>query len=384
MKELKFILKKECWNTKLNIVLCIVFVSLLFNVIAVLPYVKPYYNKIERKYFPPEHFSIHTPDKYILDKVCEATLQLKGVKMLKNEFKGLPQDIKALFTPPSKTTKNDFITSYALVGISYYALLQNDNRTMKKLQMRADDFINMKHKTLNYKIEKIDQASIGILLLNLYKWSEESVYLETARNLVNTIKKMRGKDGVIMYVPNLNYNFVDAVGMYVPFLMEYFKVTGDSIAYQIADYNMKVYYANGVNKDTGIPAHGYHIKSGLHIGSANWGRGIGWYLLAAAFCPEINDPKLNASLAHINYTQFPGNSDKFDSSTALMFEIYKQSKDRNRRLSLNFIKPHILTNGFVDDCSGDTYDLNNYSQSFGESELCNGLLMILVSKFNNK
>lgn len=271
-----------------------------------------------------------------------------------------------------------------MVGISYYALSQNDNRTMKKLQMRADDFINMKHKTLNYKIEKIDQASIGILLLNLYKWSGKGVYLETARNLVNTIKKMRGKDGVIMYVPNLNYNFVDAVGMYVPFLMEYFKVTGDSIAYQIADYNMKIYYANGVNKETGIPAHGYHIKSGLHIGSANWGRGIGWYLLAAAFCPEINDPKLNASLAHINYTQFPGNSDKFDSSTALMFEIYKQSKDRNRRLSLNFIKPHILTNGFVDDCSGDTYDLNNYSQSFGESELCNGLLMMLVSKFNNK
>lgn len=105
MKELKFIPKKKCWNTKLNIVFCIAFVSLLFNVIAVLPYVKPYYNKIERKYFPPEHFSIHTPEKYILDKVCEATLQLKGVKMLKNEPKGLPQDIKALFTPQVRLLK---------------------------------------------------------------------------------------------------------------------------------------------------------------------------------------------------------------------------------------------------------------------------------------
>ena len=66
-----------------------------------------------------------------------------------------------------------------------------------------------------------------------------------------------------------------------------------------------------------------------------------------------------------------------------MFEIYEQSKDQSRKLSLDFIKPHILTNGFVDDCSGDTYGLNSYSHTFGESELCNGFLLMLVSKFDN-
>lgn len=85
----------------------------------------------------------------------------------------------------------------------------------------------------------------------------------------------------------------------------------------------------------------------------------------------------------MNYTQFPNSNNKFDSSTALMFEIYKQAKNPNRPLSLSFIKPHILKTGFVDDCSGDTYNLNDYSHSFGESELCNGLLLMLASKFSN-
>lgn len=83
----------------------------------------------------------------------------------------------------------------------------------------------------------------------------------------------------------------------------------------------------------------------------------------------------------MNYTQFPNSNNKFDSSTALMFEIYKQAKNPNRPLSLLFIKPHILKMGFVDDCSEDTYNLNDYSLSFGE--LCNGLLLMLASKFSN-
>ena len=84
--------------------------------------------------------------------------------------------------------------------------------------------------------------------------------------------------------------------MYIPFLMEYFNIAKDSLAYQIADYNMQQYYRKGVDKETGIPFHGYDWNSGIRVGSANWGRGIGWYLLAAAYCPQFKDEKLNESL----------------------------------------------------------------------------------------
>ena len=196
------------------------------------------------------------------------------------------------------------------------------------------------------------------------------------------MKDFREPNGIIMYRKG-ERQLCDVFGMYVPFLMEYFSVTKDSLAYKIADYNMEVYKSRGVDKETGIPFHGYNIRTGLPIGSANWGRGIGWYLLGAAFCPQFNDDKLNKSLSLLEYTQFPGSSERFDSSTALMFEIYKQSKDKNRKLSLDFIKPHVLVNGFVDDCSGVTYELNDYSHLFGQTSLCNGLLLMLASKFRN-
>lgn len=372
------------WSKKQKILLAVAIVSVLFNIVAILPYVKPYYSKLERKIFPPKHFSIKTSDKEVLNKVCEATLQLKGVKMSMNESKGLPEDVKAFFKKKRNTTaKNNFFTAYSMVGLSYYAMSKKDTATMDNLREKTNSFLNTKEKKLNYPIEKIAQAPIGILLLNLYRWYNSEIYMKAAHSLFTTIADMREPDGKIMYIRGLDYNYVDAVGMYVPFLMEYFKATQDTLALKIVDYNMTLYYDNGVNHETGIPFHGYNIKNGMHLGSANWGRGIGWYLLAAAFCPQIDDPILKKTLSKLKYTQFPGCNDHFDSSTALMFEIYKQSKNHNRKLSLDFIKPHILTNGFVDDCSGDTYGLNSYSHTFGESELCNGLLLMLVSKFDN-
>lgn len=360
-------------------------ISLLCNVLAILPYVNTYYNKIERKYFPPQTFSVETPDQEVLDKVCKTTLCLKGVKMSMNENHGLPQDLKAFFSKKRNTeTKNNFFTAYAMVGMSYYAAVKRDSLLMNEIKKKSENFINSKESTLTYPITKIDQAPIGILFLNLYKWYKDPVYLNVAKKLFEKVKTMRQPNGVIMYSAYSNCNYVDALGMYVPFLMEYYNETTDTLAYQIADFNMKEYYKYGVNHATGIPAHGYNTKNGIQVGSINWGRGIGWYLLAAAYCPQIDDKNLMHSLSVSEYTQFPGNSEHFDSSTALMFEIYKQSKQPNRQLSLDFIKPHIRTNGYIDDCSGDTYNFNSYSQSFSESELCNGLLLILASRFSNK
>lgn len=372
------------WNKKQKFLLAVSIVSILFNIVVILPYIKPYYIKLERKYFPTEHFSIKAADKEVLDKVCEATLHLKGVKMSMYENRGLPEDIKAFFRKERNTTaKNNFFTSYSLAGISYYAMSTKDSVTMDILRKKSKSFLNANGNKLNYPIKKIDQAPIGIFLLNLYHWYKSDAYLQAANSLFNTIAGMREPDGKIMYTPGLEFNFADAVGMYVPFLMEYFRATEDSLALEIVDYNMELYYDKGVNHESGIPFHGYNIKNGMPVGSANWGRGIGWYLLAAAFCPKIDDPALKKTLSRIEYTQFPGSSDHFDSSTALMFEIYKQSKNPKRKLSLEFIKPHVLKTGFVDDCSGDTYYLNSYSHTFGESELCNGLLLMLASRFRN-
>lgn len=318
--------------------LAVAIISVLFNVLAILPYVQPYYTKFQRKYFPKEHFSNQTLDKEVLDRVCKATVELKGVKMSMNEPKGLPEDIKSLFRQKRNTeATNNFFTSYAMVGISYYAMEQDDSATMDELKKKADAFIDSKAFTLNYPVIKIDQAPIGLLLLNLHKWYKDEQYMKVAQNLFSTVKDMKDKQGRVLYAGlGAKVDFADALGMYVPFFMEYFKATNDSSALKIVNDNMERYQRYAVNPLTGIPAHGYNLSNGVPVGSAN-----------------------------------------------LMFEIYKQSKNKNRKLSLRFIKSHVLTDGFVDDCSGDTYGLNSYSHTFGESELCNGLLLMLASKFDN-
>ena len=340
---------------------------------------------LENKYFPLEHFTQESSDKDVIKKVCEATLKHSGTKMSMNEPKGLPLDVIAFFKAQrNANTPYNYYTAYGYAGLSYYALHTKDADLMETLKEKASSMYSRKTKNLSYEFIKIDQAPIGIFFLNLYKWYHSNDYKQVAQNIFRRIEKWRDANGIIMYRPDTDLQLSDAVGMYVPFLMEYFNTTGDSTAYKIATYNIQAFYTHGVNHETGIPAHGYNTKNGLPVGSANWGRGIGWYLLAIAYCPQFNDPVLTKTLRIFDYTQFPGSSEKFDSSTALMTEIYKQSKDPTRKLSLKFIKPHIHANGFVADCSGDTYGLNSYSKMFSESELCNGLLLMLVSKFSNK
>lgn len=196
------------WNKKQKILFAVTIASVLLNIMAVLPYVKPYYVKVERKFFPPEHFSINTSDKEVLNKVCEATLQLKRVKMSMNESKGLPADLIAFFQKKRNTSvKNNFFTSYSMVGLSYYAMKNNDSTTMDMLRDKANSFLDIKEKKLNYPIKKIDQAPIGILLLNLYRWYNSDVYLESANFLFKTIIDMREQDGTIMYTPGIEYNY---------------------------------------------------------------------------------------------------------------------------------------------------------------------------------
>lgn len=370
-------------NRRIIFLIVLLALSLIINVIILLPYTSTVLQKVEQKLFPIPCYTKGTPDMEVLDKVCQATIELKGEIMASNEWRGIPSDLRTFYGLHSiPNTVCSYPLAFGLVGASYYAASRNDSTSMNKLKKKAQEFIAADKGVLTYDIEYIDQIPIGILYLNLYKWFKDPVYLKIAKQVYNRVKEFREPNGIIMYRKG-ERQYCDVFGMYVPFLMEYFSVTKDSLAYKIADYNMEVYKSRGVDQETGIPFHGYNIHTGFPIGSANWGRGIGWYLLGAAFCPQFNDERLNKSLSLLEYTQFPGSSESFDSSTALMFEIYKQSKDKNRKLSLDFIKPHVLVNGFVDDCSGGTYDLNSYSHTFGESELCNGLLLMLASKFRN-
>ena len=217
----------------------------------------------------------------------------------------------------------------------------------------------------------------------MYKLTHNELYKKIYSTLYKKLLLLKDEDGLIIYNENSSCHYSDELGMYVPFLMEYFTLTNDSVAINTVNQNIKAFQKYGIDRDTHIPFHGYEKNTKIKLGSTNWGRGIGWYLLALSYCPQETDAILYENIKKLPYTQFPLSNSFFDSSTALMFEIYKQSKRPHPQIDLSFIKPHIRKDGIVDDFSGDTLDFNDYSHLRGCSELGNGFLCILVGKFGN-
>lgn len=272
-------------------------------------------------------------------------------------------------------------------GLSYYALSNKSEskEIINYLNKVSSQYENNFHDSLNYKIENIIQVPYGIMHLNLYKLTKQKKHLRISTSIYKQLLQLRmeGKNE-IPYLPNSDFRYIDGLGMFVPFLMEYYELTGDTLAKKIAKENIRIMNKYCVDKETGIPHHGYNPNNFLKLGSANWGRGIGWYLLALSYCNDMVDDKIEQSIAMMDYTQFPGQPySAFDTSTALMFEIFKQSRNDSRAVNLSIFKSHTTVSGMIDECSGDTYSYNQYSKTFSKSEICNGLFLILVSKFSN-
>lgn len=358
------------------IILLVIFIGDDFLFLA--PYIKGHFSKDDSAYFDNK-----ASDKEVIDAVLNASLSVEESQMIQQEYRGLKDDLRSLFTSKRHSEiNNNYYMAYNLVGVSQYALKYKDEKIISLLRKKADGWITTEG-ILTYDIKRIDQCPIGILYLNLYKLTKEAKYKKIADSIYDYLKVHRMNGNLIPYNNNIN-NLSDAVGMYVPFLIEYSTLTGDTLARRIAVDNIEQYKRYGCDAITHLPFHGYNIKTGVKLGASNWGRGIGWFLLAVAYCQETNDSILQNSVNKLPYTQFPLSNGNFDSSTALLFEIYKKATEPSRKLSLDFIRSHIHTNGFVGDCSGDTYAPNVYSQSFGNSELCNGLLLLLYSKTFNK
>ena len=292
--------------------------------------------------------------------------------------RGLIYDVGMYLRPPYKTKRfNDYAISFLYWGLSEYAMATENQEIIANLEDRVKLFTQSAG--LTYELQEVDQVPIGNCFLNLYSITRKREYLDYSTVIYNWLMTRREPaSNIIYYRKDCPNQFVDGLGMIVPFLVSYSKITGDSLAYQVAWDNLQEYYRYGVDKETGLPAHGYSKSTHVKVGSINWGRGFGWYVMAAAYLSEFKDNELDKHLKEIGYSQFPLTSPVFDSSAALMFELYLQRRGIHP-VSIDFIKPYITKTGLVSNCSGDTYDFNNHSRIFSPAELTNGLFLIFIS-----
>jgi len=344
---------------------------------------------VSSKLFRVEYFNQTTPDSVMLNAILDYSLRMDGSEFKISEFHGFPYDqiefYSKLSKPKGEKVSASFPLAYLFAGLSYY-YLSNENKELDNYLLSvANDYANDDYTNTRYRINVPDKVPIGLLYINLYRKTGENKYLEVSKAIFKRCLEFRTRDNLIPYDPVDDFYYIDCTGMIIPFLQEYYSVTGDSLARQVALDNLYTYHQYAVDKETGLPCHGFNPDLKLKMGSANWGRGIGWYLLAAAYTPEFRDSVLDRTLENLPKTQFPGiNGSRYDSSTDLMIELYKQSKDTLRTYDFFELKLHTRSNGMIDDCSGDTHGWNDYSHLSCGSELCNGLYLIIVSKFANK
>lgn len=295
-----------------------------------------------------------------------------------------------------------FPKAYLMNGLLEYAASINDKRLIDEVTGIFADYHGADGR-LSFELNKVDQAPFGLTFIALHELHGDAKYKNGADQICMYLKSHIEKNGLILYRDGDDRQFVDVLGMVVPFLVRYGVAYNDNDALRIAYAQLNYYIENGLEQNSGFPFHGINIKSRLRLGPANWGRGIGWYALALAYAlhytntgdnpyidvfrremDRIHD-RLMGLRSEGHWGQFVsgGNGVEIDTSTTTMllraFQLAGNEKPSESLLASLFAA-YTTIDGYLDFTSGDTYSINRYAVEHGKSELSQGVLLSLLAE----
>lgn len=281
---------------------------------------------------------------------------------------------------------------YLLSGLSEYLISTDDNDNLLILKNYFDKYYINDIGDPLFTLDKVDQSPFGIASINLYTTFKEDKYLFFAKIIYNFIFNNYSKNKLVTYRNNSKNELNDTIGMIVPFLVRYYQLTNEHEALKIADNQLRFFTKYGIDKHSFIPSHGINLINKIKVGSSNWGRGIGWYFIGIKDIYSLNGDfeneyiGLSKTIENLQndeglWGQFPGSKDDFDASTSTMF-LYCLSKEFiSREEVLAKLDEYISKSGFILRTSGDTAGLNFYSSFSGKSELSQGVLLMILSRY---
>lgn len=133
-------------------------------------------------------------------------------------------------------------------------------------------------------VTQIDHVMNGYSLVYLYQKTGDIRYKKMMDKLYAFIC-----DFYKEYGNNLPYRrnhpshvYVDGLGMVVPFLCRYGNIFSVKDAVSLGQHLLLEFLEKGMDEETGLPYHGYDLKTGTKYGIIGWGRAVGWLLLAMA------------------------------------------------------------------------------------------------------
>lgn len=184
--------------------------------------------------------------------------------------------------------------------------------------------------------------------------------------------------------------FVDAIGLACPFLYRYGAVCNKNEAMEIAVKQIVNFLAYGMDGSTGLPYHGYSMKTTCKYGIIGWGRAVGWLLrgMAGSMSTEYGMERLKDAYVQLMETtlayqrgdgyfswQLQAADGPADTSATGMICVtlrqgieqkiltgqkYEQALQAGR----NAIRRSIR-DGRVYDCSGECEGFGQYPQRYG-------------------
>lgn len=382
----------------MKLLVILLFFSLLINIAVffmdTVPFLLP---KIKRKLKIDSKINSKNPIE-IEEKIVDAAMKMICDKKVKMVWSDKISITERVFNFIRKGTNYQFKTynyprAFLYNGLMRYYVTTNNTVGIENLKLLFDKLIKGDGNS-NITLDKVDQATFGVVAIELYKIYNEKKYQLFYEELYSFLTERVDDKGLILYRKGQSNQLNDLIGMIVPFLVEYYKITDNSEALAIAKKQLEFYIEYGVDKETFLPSHGVHLVSKVKTGSINWGRGIGWYLLGLSTCyeatgeyekefVEIKNSLEKLQLENKLYSQFPGSNNCFDASTSTMFLYsFAHLNDFNMTSGdvLTVFSEHIDNKGRIMETSGDTYGLNSYSETFGLSELSQGMLLLLLSK----
>lgn len=361
---------------------------------------------LKERFIKENYLNIGDENRY-LELVIEA-----GVEMLiTNKVFMSFNDNDNFYVKLAKIKNGWKVNKYALYNFPKAWLfnglfdIANSTNNLELIEVIETELINYfdEEGNLKFDFNKVDQCLFGLVLIKLYKKDKKDKYKKALEIIEKKVVKfIKEENDLILYRKEKDVYFVDTLGMVVPFLYLYGETFKRNDLIILADKQLSFYLENGLDNYSNLPFHAIDLSNNIHLGSVNWSRGLGWFLIGLShgikYSNKDTNPLYNTYVEKFNsikqkledlkndkgvWPQFLGdnNDNKIDSSSTVMF-LY----------SYNLVNPTVtkeeiykllysVTNseGFIDSSSGDTIYINRYAYKKGKSEFTQGILLSLLS-----
>ncbi len=294
----------------------------------------------------------------------------------------------------------NFPLAFLLLGLLDRYESSGDTKLLEDIEQKCTELVSSSGQLI-FTFDKVDQAMFGLVFLRLYTIAQAKKYLTASNEIYKNVLSYVGDDDIVRYRKGVDVAFIDTIGLVCPFLIMYADITDCKSARVLAEKQVNHVLDTGLDKDGILPFHAVDLNLNAPLGSINWGRGIGWWVLGLAPLAAKSDKDhpnkyftaLQKILAFLErarldneyWPQFIGhtNDNTIDSSATLMFLLATQQagiRDIESQELLSVIGRCVDSSGKVINASGDTIYINKYSRVKGASELAQGLMLSLISE----